>query len=76
MMPEYKDIDLSELALLAEKSSSELGAMDGGVLVDYETGASIAFVDKDTAMFVASSRSIVLELVRRLREFQQVDLSG
>lgn len=64
-MTEYKDIPTQELLDLATESSSELGSL-GKLLFDYETGNAITMISEQSAMFLASARSIVLELVRRL----------
>ncbi len=70
-MPEYSDLSLKQMVDLAKNSCSELGAMSGGQLVDYETGKYYHFADEDTAMFIASARSIVLELARRIQQLER-----
>lgn len=66
-----KQIPLIELVNLANESSSELGDMGGGVLIDYESGKTFYGFDIHTATFLASAREIVLELARRIRELEQ-----
>lgn len=62
------EFTLRQLVDLANESSAELGNLGGGLLVDYESGARYQF-DESTAAFLASARSIVMELARRLRPF-------
>lgn len=61
---EYEDMSLVDFANLARESSAELGAIDNNLL-DYETGESWKSIDPKTAVFLASARNIVLELIRR-----------
>lgn len=68
---EYCDLTLKQMVDLATNSNSELGAMSGGQLVDFETGKYYQFSDEDTAMFIASARSIVLELAKRIRQLER-----
>jgi hypothetical protein len=66
-MTEAHEFTLRQLVDYATFSSSELGDLGGGNLIDYESGKTYYF-DAETATFLASARSIVLELARRLRE--------
>lgn len=70
-MTEYCDLTLKQMVDLAKNSCSELGTMSDGQLVDYETGKYYQFADADTAMFIASARSIVLELAKRIRQLER-----
>lgn len=65
-MTEYKDMTLVEIEEFTYLSSPEIGA-HGTRLWDCESGRSWEMPDGDTALFLASSRAIVLELCRRLR---------
>lgn len=67
-MTDYHELTLSEIADLARKSSGELGSLADGAIVDYETGIYYRVPDEDTALFLASARPIVLELIRRINE--------
>lgn len=70
-MTNYEELPLSAFADAARASNPELGAL-GASLVNYFTGAIIAnFDDAETALFLASAREIVLELVRRLQECER-----
>ena len=69
-MAEYNDTPLKEFVDLATDSSSELGWLDQNSIIDYESGKTIDFGDQETAKFLASARSIVLELARRLRAIE------
>lgn len=76
-MSEYKDMTLAQFADAARASNPELGAI-GSTLVDYRSGSTAAIFDnhegegaEDTALFLASAREIVLELVRRNIELQE-----
>ena len=64
-MTEYKDLPPKSIYDLTLASSAELGALGNGILIDYETGQRYQF-DQDTAMFLASARTIVLHLIHRL----------
>lgn len=66
-MPESHDMELKVFVDLAKNSSGEIGALGNGVLINYETGKSVQFVDEETAMFLASAREIVLEMARRIQ---------
>lgn len=63
-------MELSKFATLASESSGELGAHDRE-LWDHQTGSRWTLDDAQTAMFVASARSIVLELVRRVQDITE-----
>jgi len=65
-MSDYREITLKQFIDLAKESSSELGSMSDGLMCDYETGKYFQVSDEQTALFLASARSIVLELTRRL----------
>lgn len=74
-MSDYADWTLAEIADAARASNPELGAIDN-TLVNYYSGRqNAAFEDFEgdtdsgnrTAIFLASAREIVLELVRRLQ---------
>ena len=65
-MSDYRELTLKQFADLARNSSNELGSMSDGQMVDYETGKYFQVSDEDTALFLASAREIVLELVKRL----------
>lgn len=65
-MTDYREITLKQFADLARNSSNELGSMSDGQMCDYETGKYFQVSDEDTALFLASAREIVLELVKRL----------
>lgn len=71
-MGSYRELTLAQIADAARNSSPELGAI-GATLVDYYTGQTVADFteDTETALFLASAREIVLELVRRLQESQE-----
>lgn len=70
-MSDYKEMTLAQFADAARASNPELGAI-GASLVNYFTGDIIAnFDDAETALFLASAREIVLELVRRNIELQE-----
>lgn len=69
-MAEYKDIPLKQMVDLAKNSSSELGAVGGRRIVDYENGRTFEASDEETALFIASARSIVLELARRIQAIE------
>lgn len=73
-MTEYKDLTLEEIMDYATKSSSELASI-GDDLVNYETGQQWFFADEDTTLFLASARPLVIELVRRLRERDEIHTS-
>ena len=64
-MAQYSDIPLSEFANLARASSEEIGA-HGSTLWDHETGRHFEIGDANTALFLASARGIVMELVLRV----------
>lgn len=75
-MAEYRNMTLAQFADAARNSNPELGA-NGQTLIDYFTGRAVGvFQDHDgepgsgaeTALFLASAREIVLELIRRLNE--------
>lgn len=70
-MTEYSDLPLEKMAALAKDSCPELGHIDGGRVIDYETGKWYEFADEETGLFVASARSIVLELARRIRQLER-----
>ena len=70
-MPDYIDIPLKTFVDLAKESSSEMGAMDNGLMVDYETGRYFQVPDAQTALFIASAREIVLELARRIQVLER-----
>lgn len=70
-MTEYKDLPPKSIYDLTLASSAELGALGNGVLIDYETGQRYQF-DQDTAMFLASARSIVLHLIHRLHSDEEL----
>ena len=65
-MKDSREITLKQFADLARNSSGELGSLSDGQMVDYETGRYFHVSDEDTALFLASAREIVLELVKRL----------
>lgn len=65
-MSDYREISLKQFADLARNSSDELGSMSDGLMCDYESGKYFQVPDEDTALFLASAREIVLELVKRL----------
>ena len=72
-MSDYKTMSLAEMADLARASNPELGA-SGNTLFNYYTGRiNATFEDhegegaEDTALFLASAREIVLELIRRVQ---------
>lgn len=69
-MTELKDASLKEFIDLATESSSELGWLDQNSIIDYESGKTVDFGDQETAKFIASARSIVLELARRLQAIE------
>lgn len=71
-MSDLNDVSLKTFADAARNSNPELGAI-GATLVDYYSGKTVAHFDnfegagaEDTALFLASAREIVLELVRRI----------
>ncbi len=70
MTDEYKSISLQKIVDLAQNSCSELGATGINYMIDYITGKPFEAPDYDTAIFLASAREIVLELVRRLNELE------
>jgi hypothetical protein len=70
-MTDYREQELQKMINMAVDSSPELGALDGGLLIDYETGKRYQFADEYTAIFLASSRGIVLELARRIRQLER-----
>jgi hypothetical protein len=72
-MSEYTDMTLTELENAALLSSPELGSLSGGRMINYETGKPFLVCDEDTAVFIASARSIVLELIRRIRSLESTD---
>lgn len=55
---------------LASLSNEELGAIDDRI-IDYNTGKYIEGFDKDTALFIASARTIVDQLVRYIHQLEQ-----
>jgi len=59
--------DLPRYADAARASSDELGAI-GNRVIDYYTGKYE--LDEDTALFVASARTIVLDLIRYVVELE------
>lgn len=67
-MTTYQDISTNQLEHYAEISSSELASLGRGHMIDYETGQQFQVCNEDTALFLASARSIVLELIRRVRQ--------
>lgn len=67
-MTSYTKMTLKEFIDLARNSSPELGSLGYGWLINYETGERGLIGDEETAIFLASAREIVLELVRRLQE--------
>lgn len=70
-MSQYTDIPLKTFVDLAKESSSEMGSMDGGLMVDYESGRYFQVPDVETALFIASAREIVLELARRIQVLER-----
>lgn len=77
---DIKKVPLSQFADWARASNPELTAI-GSALIDNYTGKVIAMIDphegegaEDTAIFLASARVIVLELVRRLSKIKSDDL--
>lgn len=70
-MAEYSDIPLEAFVNLATDSSDELGDLGKGVLIDYESGKSFHFAEADTPKFLASARSIVLEMARRIQQLER-----
>lgn len=73
-MTEYKDMTLVDFANLARHSSPELGSLGKGWLVNYDTGKQSDIAgDEDTAIFLASAREMVLELVKRLQAVEDLD---
>ena len=80
-MSNYRDMTLKEFADAARNSNPELGAI-GHTLVNYYSGRTNAtFEDYEgepgsgaqTALFLASAREIVLELIRRNMEQEAAD---
>lgn len=65
-MNQYAEMTLKQFADLARNSCAELGSMSNGLMVNYETGKYFQVADEETALFLASSREMVLELVKRL----------
>lgn len=68
---DYSDIALEVFVNLAKESSSELGSLGNGVLIDYESGKHFHFSEDDTPKFLSSARSIVLELARRIQQLER-----
>lgn len=66
----YEDMSITDFLNLSSQSSDEMGSLGGGKMVDYETGHYFDVRDEDTALFIASARSIVEHLCKRLREQQ------
>lgn len=78
-MGNYKDMSLKEFANAATASNPELGAI-GATLVNYYTGKTQGeFEDHEgdpgsgeqTALFLASAREIVMELIRRVQQLER-----
>jgi hypothetical protein len=68
----YEDMSLQDFADYARNSSPELGSLGDGWLINYETGEQSKVAgDEPTAIFLASAREMVLELVRRLQPDDQ-----
>lgn len=65
------EFDLKTFVDLAKESSGEIGALGDGILINYETGKTVDFVDKETAMFLASAREIVLEMAKRIQVLER-----
>lgn len=70
-MTEYNNIPLEALVDLAKESSSELGSLGNGALIDYESGTHFQFSEDETPKFLSSARSIVLELARRIQQLER-----
>lgn len=66
-MARIEDVPLEKFVDWAKDSCPELGCVGDCTVIDYETGARYFFADHETAQFVASARTIVLELARRLQ---------
>lgn len=62
---DYKDMPLDRFVNLARESSDELGAHDN-TLWNHQSGNNWTMDDPETALFLASARSITLELIRRI----------
>lgn len=62
----FEKMDLKTMIDLAKESSSELAWILGAHMIDYETGHQFDAPNTETAAFIASARSIVLELARRV----------
>lgn len=74
MGKEYKDMTLKDFADYARNSSAELGSLGNGAMINYESGEMSDMAgDEATAIFLASAREMVLELVGRLRKIEAQD---
>lgn len=69
-MSEYSEMKDIEFLNYAIDSSPELASLGGGLMCDYETGYKWQVIDEETALFLASAREIVIELVSRLGEMR------
>lgn len=69
-MGDYRDFSLKQFADWARESSGEVAGIDD-VLMDYERGWRVYTGDKETNLFLASAREIVLELVRRVQQLER-----
>lgn len=70
-MAPLSEAPLSHFIDVAWKASNEIGYMGDQVLFDYETGKSFVAPDADTAKLWAFSRSIILELARRIEQLER-----
>ena len=67
---DYSDFTDMELLDLAIASSSELASLGGGLMIDYESDTQWVVPDEETALFLASARPIVEELISRIGELR------
>jgi hypothetical protein len=70
IMMDYQDTSLAQFEHYATISSAELASLGHGLMIDYETGYSFIVGDEETALFLASARAIVLELIRRIQRLE------
>ena len=71
MMGKFEDFGtwLRIFEEMARVSSPEIAAL-GDTIMDYEAGWSAHTGDADTNMFLASARTIVLEMAKRIHELE------
>lgn len=78
IMSNYRDMTLAQFADAARNCNPELGAIESSLFNYYSGNPQGTFEDHDgepnsgkqTALFLASAREIVLELVRRIQELE------